>query len=76
MAVHGLAAHPVETWVAKEGKWNGLQHQLVRIIPGARVWTFGYDSTWCEDKSVDPRLSEVASKLLDAIDQNVPFRAT
>lgn len=71
MAIHGLAAHPVETWVAKKGKWNWLENQLLSIIPEARVWTFGYDSSWCGDKSVDTRLSEVASKLLDAIEQNV-----
>jgi hypothetical protein len=67
VAVHGLAANPVETWVVKKGKWNWLENQLIDIIPDARVWTFGYNSTWVGDKSVDARLDEVASKLLDAI---------
>lgn len=71
MAVHGLAADPVETWVTKNGKWNWLKTQLISIIPEAQVWTFGYDSRWCGDKAIDTRLGEVAVKLLDAIDRNV-----
>lgn len=71
LAVHGLAADPVQTWVTKEGKWNWLDNQLVNLIPEARVWTFGYNSRWVGNQSVDVRLNEVASKLLDAIDSNV-----
>lgn len=71
MAVHGLAADPVGTWVEKEEKWNWLENQLVGIIPEARIWTFGYNSSWCGDKSVDTRLNEVATKLLDEIHQKV-----
>lgn len=71
VAVHGLAADPIETWVVKEEKWNWLENQLVSIIPEARVWIFGYDSTWCGDKSVDIRLNEVVENFLDAIDSKV-----
>lgn len=75
MAVHGLAAEPVGTWVTKNGKWNWLKAQLIDIIPKAQVWTFGYDSSWCGDKAIDTRLGEVAIKLLDAIDHNVIARS-
>lgn len=59
------------TWVKKGEGWNWLEKQLVGLLPEARVWTFGYDSSWCGDLSVDTDLNEVASKLLDAIVANV-----
>lgn len=31
------------------------------------MWTFGYDSSWCGDFSVETDLNEVAGKLLEAI---------
>lgn len=73
LAVHGLAADPIRTWVETKEEWNWLENQLVSIIPEARVWTFGYNSSWCGDKSVDTRLNEVAIKLLDTIIQKVFF---
>lgn len=71
IAVHGLAAHPLETWVQKSEKWNWLENQLIDLFPSARVWTFGYDSSWCGDFAVETILSEVAAKLLDAIKSKV-----
>ena len=37
IAVHGLAADPIGTWVEKSQNWNWLEHQLVEIVPRARV---------------------------------------
>lgn len=83
IAVHGLAADPIKTWVDKKEKWNWLENQLVDIIPGACVWTFGYESSWVGDRSpdgellndpvtpVDTRLTDVAKCLLDAIKEKV-----
>ena len=51
----------------KDKKWNWLENQLVRLLPEARIWTFGYNSSWCGDFSVDTVLNEVAGTLLDAI---------
>lgn len=59
------------TWVKKDMGWNWLVKQLVSLLPEARIWTFGYDSSWCGDFSVDTDLNEVAGKLLDAIVANV-----
>lgn len=55
------------TWLEKNEKWNWLEEQLVRLLPEARIWTFGYNSDWCGDFSVDTVLIEVAGKLLDSI---------
>lgn len=55
----------------KEEKSNWLENQLVTLIPRARVWTFGYDSSWCGDFSVDTTIDEAAGMLLDAITVNV-----
>ena len=71
IAVHGLAAHPIKTWVQKKEEWNWLEQQLVNIIPRAQVWTFGYNSDWCGDSSVITKLYDVAGKLLDAIKHEV-----
>jgi hypothetical protein len=62
IAVHGLAADPVGTWVQKKQNWNWLENQLVSSLPRARIWTFGYDSSWCGDFSVETRLHEVAGR--------------
>lgn len=69
--MHGLAADPVGTWVQKKEDWNWLENQLVDSLPRARVWTFGYDSSWCGDFSVDTVLHEVAGTLLDVIKAKV-----
>jgi hypothetical protein len=67
IAVHGLAADPIVTWIEKKEEWNWLENQLVSLLPKARVWTFGYYSEWCGDFSVDTVLDEVAGLLLDSI---------
>ena len=59
------------TWVKKDEGWNWLEKQLVSLLPEARIWTFGYDSSWCGEFSVDTDLSEVSGKLLDAVVANV-----
>ena len=70
VAVHGLSADPVTTWADKSEKNeqpNWLERQLVDIIPEARVWTFGYDSTWFGDGKVNGSLYLAATRLLDAM---------
>lgn len=44
-----------------------MEKELVQLIPRARVWTFGYDSSWSGDFSVDTTINEAAESLLDAI---------
>ncbi|SLM34104.1 Alpha/Beta hydrolase fold [Lasallia pustulata] len=69
IAVHGLAAHPLYTWVRKgvDKSWNWLEHQLVEFIPGARVWTFGYESNWLGDEAISTSHEDVAVALLDGL---------
>ena len=43
IAVHGLGGHRRKTWTNAKGEiW--LQQWLPEAIPGARVYTFGYDA--------------------------------
>ena len=45
IAVHGLGDSPFETWKhSNETIW--LQDFLLEDLPGARAFTFGYDSQW------------------------------
>lgn len=37
------------------------------------MWTFGYDSSWFGDFSVDTIIDEAANMLLDGITVNVNF---
>ena len=80
--MHGLAvADATRTWIDKSQsrEWNWLTNQLVDVLPEARVWTFGYDSSWYGEKSVDSSLTDVAKRLLDdlkrlsAVRESVPL---
>lgn len=43
IAIHGLDGHPEESWTAENGKlW--LRDFLPKVIPQARIMTYGYDA--------------------------------
>ena len=46
VAIHGLNGHPLKTWTytKTEGQVFWLQEFLPKALPGARVFTYGYDS--------------------------------
>lgn len=46
VAIHGLNGHPLDTWTYKkpEGQVFWLQDLLPKALPGARIFTYGYDS--------------------------------
>ncbi|KAH0563085.1 hypothetical protein GP486_002353, partial [Trichoglossum hirsutum] len=58
VAVHGLGADPETTWVETDAKdielfdadaaggiaWLSHPKMLPAVVPGARIWTFNYDS--------------------------------
>lgn len=46
IAIHGLNGHPRDTWTydKAEGQVFWLQDFLPKALPGARIFTYGYDS--------------------------------
>jgi hypothetical protein len=65
VAVHGLQGHPYETWEHENGiLW--LRDFLFKDVPGARILTFGYDSTIAFSKSV-AGIEDHALGLLNAL---------
>lgn len=69
MAVHGLRAHPIKSWM--KGKGEGavmwLYHLLPKDLPNARIMTYGYNSNLAKDASMG-RIRDFAKGLLNAVD--------
>ncbi len=51
VAVHGLGGHHERTWTHESGH-NWLRDSLPLQIPGARIFSYGYDSSIAFSKSV------------------------
>ena len=82
IAVHGLAANPVYTWVkkvpndgsAKVGRLNGeglreilwLKHLLPTVLPNARILKYSYASTYLVNAPKES-LRSIASRLIHLI---------
>lgn len=66
IAIHGLNGNPYRTWEA-EGKPLWLQYSLPRTLPGARIYTYGYDSKLFTSLSAGD-ISQYAGRLLEEID--------
>ena len=69
VAVHGLNGHPFKSWTfnekGKECFW--LQDYLLEDLPGARLFTFGYNSQTCFSRSVET-IADYAKELIDALE--------
>ena len=69
VAVHGLGGHPFKTWTSyeksKECFW--LQDYLLKDLPGARVFTFGYNSHPFFSRSVET-IADYAKELIDDLE--------
>lgn len=69
VAVHGLGGHPFKTWTfnekGKECFW--LQDYLLEDLPGARLYTFGYNSHPFLSRSVET-IADYAKELIDNIE--------
>lgn len=46
IAIHGLGGHPRNSWTCEnaEGQVFWLQDLLPKALPGARIFTYGYNS--------------------------------
>ncbi|KAI9747577.1 MAG: hypothetical protein M4579_007436, partial [Chaenotheca gracillima] len=65
VAVHGLGGGAFKTWTDKKGNiW--LRDLLIEDLPGARVFTFGYNSAFFFSRETGT-LREYARALLEAI---------
>jgi hypothetical protein len=64
IAIHGLNGNAFTTWTNKRGQlW--LQDLLPHSLPGARVYTFGYDSTIFSQSKSD--IGDFARRLLSEL---------
>ena len=69
VAVHGLGGHPFKSWTfnekGKECFW--LEDYLLKDLPGARVFTFGYNSNPFFSRSVQG-IGDFAKELIDDLE--------
>jgi hypothetical protein len=64
IALHGLNGDAFNTWTNKN-KQMWLEDFLPRSLPGARIYTFGYDSTIFSRSNAD--IGDFARKLLSQL---------
>ena len=77
VAVHGLGGHPFNSWTCKKkGKecfW--LQDFLLEDLPGARLYTFGYNSQPFFSHSVET-IRDYAKELIDNLEVEMSSQKT
>lgn len=65
VAVHGLGGDPYKTWTHENGTlW--LRDIAPQQLPGARIYTFGYDSTFAFSQGTG-NVRDFARSLLEAL---------
>ncbi|EDU47311.1 hypothetical protein PTRG_12118 [Pyrenophora tritici-repentis Pt-1C-BFP] len=85
VAVHGLGAHPDDSWCTNAGTKESLQwvnwleeeSMLPAVAPNARIMRYGYQSQWFGKEMMQQSVSTVAERLLRALKRtrkDVPFR--
>ena len=67
VAVHGIGAEPIRTWVANDVQWLSDAVMLPRDLPNSRIMCFGYESEWLGKTTIKQRLPNVADTLLQAL---------
>ena len=65
VAIHGINGHPIKTWTHEKGAF-WLRDFLPEQIPGARVFSFGYDAQVAFTTS-RARLDDYARSLLNGL---------
>ncbi|EUC40594.1 hypothetical protein COCMIDRAFT_41092 [Bipolaris oryzae ATCC 44560] len=85
VAVHGIGAHPDDSWCKNAGtaeepqwcNWLTKDDMLPAVAPNARIMRYGYESQWFGQEAMQHGVSTVAEQLLRALKQqrkDVPFR--
>lgn len=72
VAIHGIGAHPVDTWCKKVGtgetshyvNWLEKEDMLPSVVPNARIMRYGYMSRWYGDDAIRQKTTTVADRLL------------
>jgi hypothetical protein len=75
VAIHGLGAHPDESWCANAGtresplwvNWLMEESMLPAVAPNARIMRYGYQSQWFGKEMMQQSVSTVAERLLRAL---------
>nr|KAK5442892.1 hypothetical protein LTR18_005569 [Exophiala xenobiotica] len=75
VAVHGLGAHPDDTWSKKRGEggearwvnWLEEEEMLPRVVPNARIMRYGYKSDWFGPSAIKQSARTTAERLLHAL---------
>ncbi|KAF2135209.1 uncharacterized protein K452DRAFT_239791, partial [Aplosporella prunicola CBS 121167] len=85
VAIHGIGAHPDDTWTKKvesaDGQryinWLSNPEMLPAVAPNARVMRYGYESQWFGPDAIRQNTTRVANRFLLALKrqrQDAPFR--
>ena len=75
VAIHGLGAHPDDSWCANAGtkespqwvNWLKEETMLPSAVPNARIMRYGYQSQWFGKEMMQQSVSTVAERLLRAL---------
>jgi len=75
VAIHGIGAHPDDTWCKKVNtsgtsryvNWLSDPKMLPSVTPNARILRYGYESEWFGDNAIRQKASTVAERLLLAL---------
>jgi hypothetical protein len=83
VAVHGLGAHPDDSWCTNAGAGESLQwvnwleeeSMLPAVAPNARIMRYGYQSQWFGKEMMQQSVSTVAERLLINLKRKRKVRA-
>ena len=75
VALHGLGAHPDDSWCANAGtkespqwvNWLIEERMLPAVAPNARIMRYGYQSQWFGKEMMQQSVPTVAERLLRAL---------
>jgi hypothetical protein len=69
IAIHGVGAHPIDTWThrAKDVNWLIDERMLRHDVPNAHVMIYGYESQWKGPETLTTTVSHIAERFVDRL---------
>ena len=69
VALHGIGAHPDDTWCAKVDNSNRVnwledRKMLPAMVPNTRIMRYGYESQWYGEGAISLKAGTIAQRLL------------